>query len=56
MKFFKWGAPFLVSALLLAWIFADIDFDRILAKPIGEHARHSFLHIGLPKPLVNYTW
>ncbi|MCS5635828.1 MAG: lysylphosphatidylglycerol synthase domain-containing protein [Myxococcota bacterium] len=32
MKFFKWGAPFLVSALLLAWIFSDIDFDRILAK------------------------
>ena len=36
MKFFKWGAPFLVSALLLAWIFADIDFDRILAKLDGQ--------------------
>jgi len=38
MKFLKWTMPFLVSGLLLAWIFQDIDFAQIQDKLTAQTA------------------
>ena len=38
MKFLKWTMPFVVSGLLLAWIFQDIDFAQIQDKLTAQTA------------------
>ena len=41
MKTLRWVLPFVVSALLLAWIFQDIDFRELDKSCKIGHAANS---------------